>query len=353
RTRRSSRCGSAARSARSPRTATTPRASPARGASCRAARPWGARDARRDRAAPAGNRPRAARARGPDVARRRPARRPRARLGAPARARRRDRERVRDLPHARGRTGHRDARRARGARRAEARRRARGEPVSDGLAQALVAALERAALSQKGVRFLDAAEDDGLRLTWAAILDRARGVAGALQRVGLSPGDRVALVLPTGAAFFDAFFGAALAGLVPVPLYPPVRLGRLDEYHERTAAMLRACGAKLLLCDRPVARLLGRAVARADLALGCARVEPLAPAAPDPVAIAPDDLAFLQYSSGTTAAPKPIRLTHRQVLTNARAIRAAILAAHPEGPGLTHVGVSWLPLYHDMGLVGA
>ena len=67
---------------------------------------------------------------------------------------------------------------------------------------------------------------------------------------------------------------------------------------------------------------------------------------------APDDLAFVQFSSGTTVAPKPVRLTHRQVLANVDAIRTAILAAHPEGPSLTHVGVSWLPLYHDMGLVG-
>jgi len=218
--------------------------------------------------------------------------------------------------------------------------------------ETLIAALERAAGSAKGVRFLDAGEGEGVRLRWAELLERARGVAGALQRAGLAPGDRAALVLPTGPGFFDAFFGAQLAGLVPVPLYPPVRLGRLEEYHERTAAMLRGCGAKLVLCDRRVGRLLGRAVAAAGTPLGCQTLESLVPRAPEPTRIAPDDLAFIQYSSGTTALPKPIRLTHRQVLANVRVIREAILAAHPEGPELAHVGVSWLPLYHDMGLVG-
>ena len=224
--------------------------------------------------------------------------------------------------------------------------------MAEAAPETLAAALVRAAGSPKGVRFLDASEGEGTRLAWSELLARARGVAGALQARGLARGDRVALVLPTAPGFFDAFFGAMLAGLVPVPLYPPVRLGRLDEYHERTAAMLRGCDARLVLSDARLGRLLGRSLARAGGGLGCEALESLAPRAPEPVEIAPDDLAFIQYSSGTTVAPKPVRLTHRQVLANVRAIREAILAAHPEGPGLEHVGVSWLPLYHDMGLVG-
>jgi acyl-CoA synthetase (AMP-forming)/AMP-acid ligase II len=224
--------------------------------------------------------------------------------------------------------------------------------MPDGEAGTIAGLLERAARSARGIRFVDRAEGDGTRLGYAEVLERARGVAGALQRLDLAPGDRVALVLPTAPSFFDAFFGVMLAGFVPVPLYPPVRLGRLDEYHERTAAMLRASGARLVLSDRRIRRLLGRGVAAASVDLGCEAVDALEPAPAEPVAIAPDDLAFIQFSSGTTVAPKPVRLTHRQVLANVDAIRAAILSAHPEGPSLTHVGVSWLPLYHDMGLVG-
>lgn len=222
-----------------------------------------------------------------------------------------------------------------------------------GSAATLGALLERAAGSDRGVRFLDATEGDGVRLDYGALYERALGVAGALQARGLAPGERVAIVLPTGPTFYDAFFGAVLAGLVPVPLYPPVRLGRLEEYHERTAAMLRACGAKLVLSDRRVRRLLGEAVARAGGGLACEAVVGLEPRRPLPVDVSPDDVAFVQFSSGTTVAPKPVQLSHRQVLANVSAIRGAILEAWPEGPDLTHVGVSWLPLYHDMGLVGA
>jgi len=219
-------------------------------------------------------------------------------------------------------------------------------------AETLPALLERAAAFARGVRFLDAAEGDGTRLSYAELAARARGVAGALQSRGLARGDRVAIVLPTAPAFYDAFFGALRAGLVPVPLYPPVRLGRLDEYQERTAAMLRASGARLVLTDRRIRRLLGRAVARAG-GVACEAVDGLSVRAPSSVEPSPDDVAFVQFSSGTTAAPKPVALTHRQVLANVAAIRGALLEAWPESAAFAHVGVSWLPLYHDMGLVGA
>ncbi len=126
-----------------------------------------------------------------------------------------------------------------------------------------------------------AREDTGLRLIgrrqqaefvpWSEIRRRALRAAGGLQRLGIGKGDRVALVYPTCAEFFDAFFGILEAGAVPVPLYPPVRLGRLDEYTVRTAAMLRAVDAALVLADRRVRRLLGEAVEAAGPAHGCLR----------------------------------------------------------------------------------
>ena len=98
-------------------------------------------------------------------------------------------------------------------------------------------------------------------LSWAAIAEKSAVVAGGLAELGVRPGERVALVYPTSAEFFHAFFGVLLAGAVPVPLYPPVRLGRLAEYHARTAAMLAAAGARLLLADRRVHALLGETLA--------------------------------------------------------------------------------------------
>lgn len=220
----------------------------------------------------------------------------------------------------------------------------------------LAGRLAAAARSEECIHFVGR-DEQAETLTYREILERARRVAGGLVDAGVAPGDRVAIVLPTSPDFMDAFFGAVLAGAVPVPLYPPVRLGRLDEFHARTAAMLAACGARLVLSDRRIRRLLGESVERARPELGCRVVAQLFGRDAEPVPRDPDDVAFIQFSSGTTRDPKPVALTHRQILANVRAILGAITGAHPEGrqpdgAPLRHVGVSWLPLYHDMGLVG-
>jgi len=212
-------------------------------------------------------------------------------------------------------------------------------------------ALERAAATRLGVRFLDRRERDTL-IPYRELLAAARRVAAGLRRLGLRRGERVALILPTGPGFYHAFFGASLAGAVPVPLYPPVRLGLLDEYHQRTAEMLRACGARLVLTETAIRRILGPTVERARPPLGCLTVAELPDGQPSDDRAAIDDVAFIQFSSGTTGAPKPIQLTHRQVLANASLILDQIMTSYPEEGGLVHRGVSWLPLYHDMGLVG-
>src|SRR5207237_8844430 len=118
-----------------------------------------------------------------------------------------------------------------------------------------------------GLTFLDPSEHEH-HFSFSDLHLRARRAAASLAALGIRPGDRVALVLPTGVEFMDAFFGSLLAGAIPVPLYPPVRLGRLGEFHARTARLLRACGARLLLTDAPVGRLLGQAAARARPGLG-------------------------------------------------------------------------------------
>jgi acyl-CoA synthetase (AMP-forming)/AMP-acid ligase II len=184
--------------------------------------------------------------------------------------------------------------------------------------------------------------------SFAVIAERAEAAAGRMARRGVRPGDRVALVYPTGTAFFDAFFGALFAGAVPVPLYPPVRLGRLDEYHERIARELAAVGAALLLADPRLVTLLGRGVARALPPLGIAALAELPDAPPLALAGRPEELALVQFSSGTTVEPKPVALDHRALLYQARSLNAL----WPERDGVRPTGVSWLPLYHDMGLIG-
>jgi fatty-acyl-CoA synthase len=212
----------------------------------------------------------------------------------------------------------------------------------------LVGLLETAAESPDGgLRFVDRHEQVR-QFAWPEILFRARRVAGGLQEAGVVRGDRVALIYPTCPEFFDAFFGILLAGAAPVPLYPPVRLGRLDEYASRTAAMLMAVDARMVLADARVRRLLGPALERARPELGCRTTATLPAEMPTPVRVEAHDLALVQFSSGTIVDPKPVALSHRAVVAQTRCLNSY----WPDGDGVVHSGASWLPLYHDMGLIG-
>ena len=198
-----------------------------------------------------------------------------------------------------------------------------------------------------GLRFVDGAERESF-LAWPEVARRAAAVGGGLAALGVEPGERVALVYPTGTAFFEAFFGILAAGAVPVPLYPPVRLARLAEYQERTAAMLAAAGAVAVLVDRRIGALAGAAIERARPRLGGLTLAELPEAPPRALAGAPEDLALVQFSSGTTVDPKPVALTQDAVLAQTR----ALTALWPDSATVRHSGVSWLPLYHAMGLIG-
>ena len=185
-------------------------------------------------------------------------------------------------------------------------------------------------------------------VTYGRLWDEAAAVAGGLVGRGVRPGQAVALMLPTGIDFLRSFLGILIARAVPVPIYPPVRLDRLEEYALRQSAILADAGVVLLVTiarARPVAALLAGAVP--SLAAVVTADELAAEGAP---VGAPDgrggDAAFIQYTSGSTGQPKGVLLTHDNLLANVRAIAEGVSLAP------TDVGVSWLPLYHDMGLIG-
>lgn len=201
--------------------------------------------------------------------------------------------------------------------------------------------------SQGGLRFLDRAERETW-FGWAEVRERALAVCGSLQALGVVPGDRIALVFPTGIDFFDAFFGTLLAGAAPVPLYPPVRLGRMTEYLHRTARMLERSEARLVLADTRVRRVLGEAVALAKPAFGCLTLNDLPRESARPARPEPSDLALVQFSSGTTVDPKPVALSHRALAAQTEILNGL----WTDTEELRHSCVSWLPLYHDMGLIG-
>ena len=194
-----------------------------------------------------------------------------------------------------------------------------------------------------------AASESEEPITYGRLRDEAAAVAGGLRERGIARGDTVALMLPTGLDFLRAFFGILLARGIPVPIYPPVRLDRLEEYAARQSAILADAGVRLLVTiprARPVASLLRPAVKTlADVVttdeLAASGVPVSGPEGGG------DEAAFIQYTSGSTGQPKGVLLTHDNLLANVRAI-AAGLEVRP-----TDVGVSWLPLYHDMGLIGS
>jgi acyl-CoA synthetase (AMP-forming)/AMP-acid ligase II len=207
--------------------------------------------------------------------------------------------------------------------------------------------LAASATSGTGLTFVDLAERETFH-SYEAIRARARRTAGALRARGVAPGDRVALVLPTSPAFVDAFFGVLLAGAVPVPLYPPVRLGRLAEYLAATSRMISAVGARLVLADAATRRLLGKSIESSRPALGCLTPEELGEGGELEVSVEPEDLGLIQFSSGSTAEPRPVALSHASLLAQLAALRALL----PAEEAVPQKGVSWLPLYHDMGLIG-
>lgn len=205
-------------------------------------------------------------------------------------------------------------------------------------------------------------EDDRLRsITFGEIYERASLVADELRRRGLEPAQTVAIMLPTCAEFFFTFAGILLAGGIPVPIYPPLRADRIGEYATRQASILRNAEVRFLFTFRQaegLARLLQPHVPTLKAVLNAQRfaVEP-APEASRSSAWRPveffshqargEEIAFLQYTSGSTGDPKGVTLTHANLLANIRSMVDG-LEIRPED-----VAVSWLPLYHDMGLIGA
>src|SRR5262249_55061427 len=145
------------------------------------------------------------------------------------------------------------------------------------------------------------------------------------------------------------FFGTLLAGATPVPVSPPARLGQSDEHATKTR-MIAGVGARLVIADERSSQRLARSAAEGGADLGCltaARVQPQRVGdLHEP--LHPDELALIQFSSGSTVDPKPVALSHRSIMSQCTAL-TTIMPARDSGP---QIGVSWLPLYHDMGLIG-
>ncbi len=207
-----------------------------------------------------------------------------------------------------------------------------------------------------GLTFVkDGSRKDGDRevtVSYPELLTRGQGVAAAFQARGLRAGDRVAVVLPDPEAFVTTFVGLLCAGAVPVPMYPPLGVGQLSGYLEHARHIVGTAHCTYLVTTSDIRAVLGTLGTSVPGLRGLLTVEELragidasAYVRPD---VAADDTCFIQFTSGSTANPKGVEVTQGNLVHNGRAIQLEGLNVDPD----VDRGVSWLPLFHDMGLIG-
>jgi fatty-acyl-CoA synthase len=208
-------------------------------------------------------------------------------------------------------------------------------------------ALDYAATGKKGLNFHDPRGQLARAYSYAELRTDALDMAYRLIARGAKPGDRIALVAETGPDFAALFFGAVYAGAWPVPLPLPTSFGGRDAYVDQLGVMMRSADPLMLIHPEELSGMAEAAAA--DIGIPAIAWERLAGEAANPVALPaadPQEICYLQYSSGSTRFPHGVAVTHHALLNN--------LAAHAHGMHLAELDrcVSWLPWYHDMGLVG-
>ncbi len=212
----------------------------------------------------------------------------------------------------------------------------------------LTAALDFAAKGETGVNLYSLRGELVEALPYALLREQALELASRLLAAGARPGDSVGLIAETDADFVRAFFACLYAGLPPAPLPLPAPLGGREAYIEQIARMLDSAKAKILIGPTSMAAWLPEIAAKTTLTFaGSLNALPEAATSATLPTIEPDRTCYLQFSSGSTRFPTGVLVTHRALMANAVAITRDGLKVRPSDRA-----VSWLPLYHDMGLIG-
>lgn len=212
----------------------------------------------------------------------------------------------------------------------------------------LVDAIEYAAKGVRGVNFFNARGGVTDVVTWKEVRDRAETIGRKLVGMGFERGDRIALIAETSADFVCFFVGCQYASVLPVPLPLPTSFGGKVGYVSQLAAQMESCKANALMAPDFMNEIVEEATVGMDLKFkGNLEAFLNADGDGEPNLPTPDDLAYLQYSSGSTRFPHGVSVTHRSLMSN----------THGMGYHGVHINdddrcVSWLPFYHDMGLVG-
>ena len=213
----------------------------------------------------------------------------------------------------------------------------------------LAEGLDYAARGVTGFNFYSARGELQSVLPYAELRRRAQATARKLLSLGLKRGERVAIVAETGADFMAVFFGCQYAGLLPCPMPYTMYIGGKESYIERVAGMLSAAKAGTVVASEEFLGHICEGAARAGVfrVLSHAALQALPEAAAKLEPFGPDEEAYIQYSSGSTSCPKGVLISQKAIIANARGILREGLRLTPDDRAF-----SWLPLYHDMGLVG-
>jgi acyl-CoA synthetase (AMP-forming)/AMP-acid ligase II len=213
----------------------------------------------------------------------------------------------------------------------------------------VISILEDGVKDGPAMTFLDRQGNESHR-SYADLLAGARQTAHYLRNRGLEPGDKVILLLLTGEHFIDAFFGTILAGGVPVAVSPPMTFGDINKYLTNLQFVVQNSQARYMISFPRIRKVIGNVLAgENDLRefILAKEIGPETPTRPNLPSLDPDAPAFIQYTSGSTGLPKGAMLSHRALLSNVAGIARGIDC------NCRDVSISWLPLFHDMGLIGS
>lgn len=210
--------------------------------------------------------------------------------------------------------------------------------------------IENAALNTGSIKFLDR-KGNYTSYDYKEIYEQAKCYASYLIQNGVQKDDVVSIMLPTSIEFFSSFFGILLIGAVPTCLYPPISLTDINEWVDKAINMMDSASSKYIISNLQISTFFGKNLEAFNkkklLIENFSKVNSLFHL--DIESYKSSDLCFLQFSSGTTGDPKPVMITNKNAITNAKILAEGCQLE----PGEVIRTVSWAPLYHDMGLVGA
>ena len=212
----------------------------------------------------------------------------------------------------------------------------------------LVEAIEYAAKGKRGPNFFNAKGDLIESLTWTDVYERAQAIGRKIVGLGFEKGDRIALIAETSANFVSFFVGCQFASVLPVPLPLPTSFGGKEGYVSQLRMQMESCEANGIMAPDFMSEIITDATSDLDLVFSGSLDDYMATERDGEHRLpSPDDLAYLQYSSGSTRFPHGVSVTHRSLLANTHGMgyHGVRLEDHDRC-------VSWLPFYHDMGLVG-